>query len=68
MPLVYSPRIVCGKRMPKGFKSNKVVNIFMFDDTIDGIAKGARNKKIPHSDFVIKNAIGWQSSLHRVDQ
>ena len=54
--------------MPKGFNPNKVVNIFLFYDTIDGIAKSARNKKIPHSDFVIKNAIGWQSSLHRDDQ
>ena len=68
MPLVYSPRIVCGKRMLKGLYSNKVVNIFRFSDTINGVAKRARNKKIPHSDFVIKNAIGWQSSLHRDNQ
>ena len=54
MSLVYSPRIVREKRMPKGFNPNKVVNIFLFYDTIDGIAKSVRNKKIPHSDFVIK--------------
>ncbi len=54
--------------MLKGLYSNKVVNIFRFSDTINGVAKRARNKKIPHSDFVIKNAIGWQSSLHSDDQ
>ena len=68
MSLVYSPRIVHEKRMPEGFNSNKVVIIFLFYDTIDGNAKSARNKKIPHSDFVIRKAIGWQSSLHRDDQ
>ena len=54
MSLVYSPRIVHEKRMPKVFNLNNVVNIFLFYYTIDGIAKSVQNKKIPHSDFVIK--------------
>lgn len=56
MPLVYSPRIVREKRMSQAIKPNNVVNIFLYYDTIDGIAKSVRNKKIPHSDFVIKRA------------
>ena len=54
MSLVYSPRIVREKRMQKGFNLNKVVNIILFYDTIDGVAKSVRIKEIPHSDFVIK--------------
>ena len=54
MSLVYSPRIFHEKRMLKGFNPNNVVNISRFHDTICGIAKSVRNKKIPHSDFVIK--------------
>ena len=44
MSLVYLPRIVHEKRMPKGFKPNNVVNIFLFDYTIDGNAKGQEQK------------------------
>ena len=54
MSLVYSPRIVHEKRMPKVFNLNNVVNIFLYYDTFYGIAKSVQNKKIPHSDFVIK--------------
>ncbi len=54
MSLAYFPRMVREKRMAKGFDPNKVVNIFLIYDTINAIAKIVGNKKVPHSDFVIK--------------
>ena len=51
MSLVYLPRIIHEKRMPKSFDPNNVVNIFLFYYTIDGIAKSVRNKNILHGDY-----------------